>query len=335
MTTTLQHATPATDPFPAGWTYNPRTGIGRALARLKVTMMEALDAELAAFDITSAQYIVMVNLGSDQADSTASLCKGVSYDPGAMTRMLDRLEKKGLVTRARCPDDRRKVKLALTPEGQALLPQDIVAPPGAWSAGCCAASARRKWRSSRNCSRGCSPTAPPARALKRPGIEHDRRPRRRAVPIHMTRTRPSIPRWPRRAGPHRRGRRRCWPRWRSAHAQAASGLETTATVRDAATLDASTTLALAPLTAQGPAADWWKAYRDPQLDALIDEALAGSPTLAPQKRRARRWPPPPARARASIPASMPTAATRASTSPRTASTRRRSRATWARSARSR
>src|SRR5579875_1476976 len=29
-----------------------------------------------------------------------------------------------------------------------------------------------------------------------------------------------------------------------------------------------------------PADDWWKAYGDPQLDALIAEALAGSPDLA-------------------------------------------------------
>lgn len=28
-----------------------------------------------------------------------------------------------------------------------------------------------------------------------------------------------------------------------------------------------------------PAPDWWKAFGDPGLDRLIDEALAGSPTL--------------------------------------------------------
>ncbi|MBS0321172.1 MAG: MarR family transcriptional regulator [Proteobacteria bacterium] len=129
MDTMLQRGETLADPFPPNWQYDPLTGIGRVLARLKITLMEAMDAELAAFDITSAQYVVMVNLGSGQADSTASLCKGVSYDPGAMTRMLDRLEKKGLVTRERCPEDRRKVRLALTPAGTALYP-DIVAAAG-------------------------------------------------------------------------------------------------------------------------------------------------------------------------------------------------------------
>jgi outer membrane protein TolC len=31
--------------------------------------------------------------------------------------------------------------------------------------------------------------------------------------------------------------------------------------------------------ASWPQADWWKAYGDPQLDGLMDEALAGSPDL--------------------------------------------------------
>ncbi len=51
----------------------------------------------------------------------------MSYDPGAMTRMLDRLEKKGLVRRLRRADDRRKVDLELTDEGKAVRPKLIAA----------------------------------------------------------------------------------------------------------------------------------------------------------------------------------------------------------------
>ncbi len=36
-----------------------------------------------------------------------------------------------------------------------------------------------------------------------------------------------------------------------------------------------------------PAQDWWKAYRDEQLNALVDEALAGNPSLAIADARAR------------------------------------------------
>jgi DNA-binding MarR family transcriptional regulator len=51
------------------------------------------------------------------------LCKDLSYDAGAMTRMIDRLEAKGLISRRRCPDDRRLVKLELTEAGLAALPR--------------------------------------------------------------------------------------------------------------------------------------------------------------------------------------------------------------------
>jgi len=37
-----------------------------------------------------------------------------------------------------------------------------------------------------------------------------------------------------------------------------------------------------------PADRWWTAYGDPQLDRLVDEALAGSPTLAQARARLRR-----------------------------------------------
>lgn len=38
-------------------------------------------------------------------------------------------------------------------------------------------------------------------------------------------------------------------------------------------------------SAQWPADGWWSAYNDPQLSALIDEALSGSPTLAQARAR--------------------------------------------------
>src|SRR5689334_17498338 len=37
-----------------------------------------------------------------------------------------------------------------------------------------------------------------------------------------------------------------------------------------------------------PAESWWTAYGDPQLDALIAEALEGSPTLASAEARLQR-----------------------------------------------
>src|SRR3546814_18121457 len=50
-------------------------------------------------------------------NTPAELSRGAHVDTGAMTRTLDRLEAKNFITRQRCPDDRRVVRIALTEAG--------------------------------------------------------------------------------------------------------------------------------------------------------------------------------------------------------------------------
>jgi DNA-binding MarR family transcriptional regulator len=108
-------------------TYQPRDSIGFLLQRARVQILDDLDKELEPLDITAAQFIILVRLPEVACGSASGLCRGVSYDPGAMTRMIDRLEKKGLVRRVRRADDRRKVDLELTAEGKAVRPKLIAA----------------------------------------------------------------------------------------------------------------------------------------------------------------------------------------------------------------
>jgi DNA-binding MarR family transcriptional regulator len=110
--------------------YEPKRGLGHIIGRIRAQLLAAIDAELARdeflapLEVTSAQLIVIVNLaGKECATSASELCKGISYDAGAMTRMLDRLEAKGLVRRTRSPDDRRLVNLELTQAGKAAYPR--------------------------------------------------------------------------------------------------------------------------------------------------------------------------------------------------------------------
>jgi DNA-binding MarR family transcriptional regulator len=110
--------------------YEPRRGLGHFIGRARAQLLAAIDTELARDDflgpleVTSAQLIVIVNLaGRECATSASELCKGISYDAGAMTRMLDRLEAKGLVRRTRSPEDRRLVNLELTQAGKAAYPR--------------------------------------------------------------------------------------------------------------------------------------------------------------------------------------------------------------------
>ena len=105
--------------------------IGALVSRVKVEMLAALDRELAQdkrlapLEMSAAQYIIVANLaaGPGEPKSAADLCKVISYDAGAMTRMLDRLEAKGLIRRTRSSQDRRLMNLELTEEGRAAYPR--------------------------------------------------------------------------------------------------------------------------------------------------------------------------------------------------------------------
>ncbi|MGZ5893708.1 MAG: MarR family winged helix-turn-helix transcriptional regulator, partial [Caldimonas sp.] len=65
-----------------------------------------------------AQWGPLFMLLGCRASTVAELARELQTDPGAMTRLLDRLEAKGLCRRNRSTDDRRVVHIELTPEGQ-------------------------------------------------------------------------------------------------------------------------------------------------------------------------------------------------------------------------
>jgi DNA-binding MarR family transcriptional regulator len=90
-------------------------------------LIDALDRELSKFDISAPQLIVLASVANNEADSASGLCKSISYDPGAMTRMIDRLEQKGLVRRVPNVEDRRATNLEITTAGKALYPQLVAA----------------------------------------------------------------------------------------------------------------------------------------------------------------------------------------------------------------
>ena len=108
-------------------TFRPSQGIGAYIGRARRTIVEAIDQELAPLGISHAQWIVVMLLGDGAAATAAELCKILIYNPGAMTRLLDRLAKKGVLRRVRTRDDRRTVRLELTAEGRKLYPRILEA----------------------------------------------------------------------------------------------------------------------------------------------------------------------------------------------------------------
>jgi len=103
--------------------FDPKRAVGRLLSRVRHLLLERVGERLAALDLTSAQWGVVVALAEGTASTPAELSRILDYDPGAMTRLIDRLEKKDIVRRSRSTDDRRSVSLELTERGKALFPE--------------------------------------------------------------------------------------------------------------------------------------------------------------------------------------------------------------------
>lgn len=107
----------------------PLSGVEFLLNRVRRELHAVLDARLASdkvlfpLELTSAQLVVIETLAPEGTVCLTDLCERMAYDAGAMTRMLDRLEAKGVIRRRRGAKDRRVVYAELTEEGRARLPR--------------------------------------------------------------------------------------------------------------------------------------------------------------------------------------------------------------------
>src|SRR3546814_19143622 len=73
--------------------------------------------------LTFSQYVTLKKLAIGSTGVT-DLARAAELNPGAMTRLLDRLEAKGLVVRTADPTDRRALNIDLTDAGLAIWQED-------------------------------------------------------------------------------------------------------------------------------------------------------------------------------------------------------------------
>ena len=99
--------------------------LGLLFRQVRVAMWAQMERELAAagHELTFSQYITLKNL-SDGSAGVTDLARAAELNPGAMTRLLDRLEARGYVARVADPSDRRALNILLTDAGVAIW-QDI------------------------------------------------------------------------------------------------------------------------------------------------------------------------------------------------------------------
>jgi len=69
--------------------------------------------------VTFTQWLVLIRLSDEQEQISATqLSRDLGHDMGALTRVVDELERRGLAQRERSRTDRRVVEIAITPAGR-------------------------------------------------------------------------------------------------------------------------------------------------------------------------------------------------------------------------
>src|SRR4051812_29996118 len=99
-------------------------GAWRGMLRVHTALVKALDAELAeAHDLPLSSYEVLITLESapNRKRRMAELADSVLLSRSGMTRLVDRLEREGLLVRDTCTDDGRGCYAVLTDKGADVL----------------------------------------------------------------------------------------------------------------------------------------------------------------------------------------------------------------------
>jgi len=98
--------------------YAPEESVGYLMRRVLALVAHEVERQLEGSDLTNAQWVPLFKLSMGQASTVAELARVCHLDAGAMTRLLDRVEAKGLCRRVRSVADRRVVNIELTDAGR-------------------------------------------------------------------------------------------------------------------------------------------------------------------------------------------------------------------------
>ena len=98
--------------------FRSRDAVGSLVGLARKALAEEFERELEPLGLNVAQALVILFLADGRASTSARLCRMLSHDAGAMTRIVDKLEGRGLVRRVRTERDRRAAQLDLTREGR-------------------------------------------------------------------------------------------------------------------------------------------------------------------------------------------------------------------------
>ena len=95
--------------------------VGVALRRAYQHAVANLTARIARFDLSPLEFSVLVRLHDVGSWTQNSLGRSIFMEPANIGALVRRLAERGLVTREPDPDDRRAIRVSITPAGIELL----------------------------------------------------------------------------------------------------------------------------------------------------------------------------------------------------------------------
>lgn len=101
--------------------YLARDSVGYMLRRLYSLMRTRLESAFADQSLTLMQWIVLMQIRDGLACTASDIAREFTHDSGALTRVIDQLERRGLLERRRSATDRRVVELELTADGRRMI----------------------------------------------------------------------------------------------------------------------------------------------------------------------------------------------------------------------
>ncbi|KRG68979.1 MarR family winged helix-turn-helix transcriptional regulator [Pseudoxanthomonas dokdonensis] len=97
------------------------SSFGLLIRQVRDALWARIEHELqrSGHGLTFSQYITLKKLAAGVASAT-DLARAAEMSPGAMTRVLDKLESAGLIARVADPEDRRALHIHMTDAGHAI-----------------------------------------------------------------------------------------------------------------------------------------------------------------------------------------------------------------------
>ena len=111
----------ASKPYYTPSNYAMKNSVGYLMRLCTNRVLPQMEALFQDQELTFSQWTTLVALHDGRVSTAGEVAHNICHDAGSLTRLIDQMVKRGLVTRGRSETDRRVVTLALTPPGRKLV----------------------------------------------------------------------------------------------------------------------------------------------------------------------------------------------------------------------